>query len=1026
MLRILFCGLVAVLFLATPGRGPLAAGTAATGQEAAPSVRLRVGRHTSFSRMVFDWPGRVGYELEQTQGRAILHFDQQARLDATGYHANPPRGIEGLEPAHGERGLPVAMRIPKDARLRAFRNGKSIVLDVLDFDAPADAQPDGAAPSKTAKAPAKAPPKMAKAPAESQSRPPSGERQANVGSPPSKDMAAPVVEGVDAVADQTTAETELADQAPQPQDSQANLVSAHSSPPPREPIPTPGPAAPRGEPVTLSFEFAEPSAAAAFRRGNRLWLVFDQVAPEGLAARIAKAAPALEPVERLPASDATVLRMAAPPVLMPRLRRDESGWQVDLRARGTAPESEVKVKVLAKDRGARVQFRAKQPGRVVGVVDPDLGEQLYVVPVRNAGQGLAEPREFPEFRALATYQGVAIQPFADGLRVSSTERGILVHGGGLLVSTDSLRQRAERDAQARRRGAKDLGRRLFDLVAWRRGGPEDFARNKQALQLAVVRAEGANEGVARHDLVRFFFAHGLAREALSVLRLMGQENERLAYDPEALLLRAASEFLIEDYAKAAETLTHEALSDEWEVMLWQAALAAVAQDWAFAAERFADSEPLFDAYARPVRNRLRLLAAESLLGIGDSGGASLILHRVRVEAPSDGEQAQIDYLEGRRLELADNLVAAEEQWRLVAVGTHRPTQARARLALVDQGLRQGTLDSTAAIDELERLRFAWRGDEFEFALLRRLGDLHADRGAHRDALLAMRQAASYFPQSERAKEVAEKMRELFADVMMGEAGRDWPPLRVLALYEEFKELTPVGEAGDRLIAGLADRLVEVDLLAQAADLLESQIEFRLRGAQKSRSGARLALIRLLDRAPDKALAALETSAVTEPLSEVLLRQRRHLRARALSELGREGDASALLAGDDSEDALRLQADILWSQRDWAGVAGVLRRLVPDPVPRDRALDDAEAQAVVNLAVAYTLAGRRTDLRGLGERYAGAVEPGPQREALAMLTGDLDAAAMSGVANELAAVDQIQAFMSSYRAGPSGAGGAPVN
>src|SRR5690606_27643132 len=101
-------------------------------------------------------------------------------------------------------------------------------------------------------------------------------------------------------------------------------------------------------------------------------------------------------------------------------------------------------------------------------------------------------------------------------------------------------------------------------------------------------------------------------------------------------------------------------------------------------------------------------------------------------------------------------------------------------------------------------------------------------------------------------------------------------------------------------AALADRLVEVDLLERAAELLEGQVRYRLEGAQKARIGARLALVRLLDRDPEASLEALDFSAA-EGLDEKLASQRRQLKARALAALGRAEEALAALDGDDSLD-----------------------------------------------------------------------------------------------------------------------------
>ena len=42
-----------------------------------------------------------------------------------------------------------------------------------------------------------------------------------------------------------------------------------------------------------------------------------------------------------------------------------------------------------------------------------------------------------------------------------------------------------------------------------------------------------------------------------------------------------------------------------------------------------------------------------------------------------------------------------------------------------------------AIEEFEKLRYAWRGDDFEFDVLNRLGDLYIDVTDFRNGLLAL-------------------------------------------------------------------------------------------------------------------------------------------------------------------------------------------------------------------------------------------------------------------------------------------------
>src|SRR3546814_9360926 len=83
------------------------------------------------------------------------------------------------------------------------------------------------------------------------------------------------------------------------------------------------------------------------------------------------------------------------------------------------------------------------------------------------------------------------------------------------------------------------------------------------------------------------------------------------------------------------------------------------------------------------------------------------------------------------------------------------------------------------------LRFAWRGDLFEFTLLRKLADLYVQQNRQRDALLALREAVTNFPDGPVARNAAQRMREVFASIYHGPGDPEVPPLRALALYQEF-------------------------------------------------------------------------------------------------------------------------------------------------------------------------------------------------------------------------------------------------
>ena len=200
---------------------------------------------------------------------------------------------------------------------------------------------------------------------------------------------------------------------------------------------------------------------------------------------------------------------------------------------------------------------------------------------------------------------------------------------------------------------------------------------------------------------------------------------------------------------------------------------------------------------------------------------------------------------------------------------------------------------------------------------------------------------------------------------------------------------------------------------RAAELLNAQVRYRLSGVAKAQAGTRLAMVHLLDDAPQKALDALKASAAGNVPGDLAL-ERERLRARALADLGRGDEALDALAGDPGPAALRLRADILWNLGEWGAAAAALRRLVPERPPPDDVLDEAEGRDVVHLAVALSMAGDAAGLVDLARRYKPAMAAGPYRGTFALLAGGLEPKAARSVAEELAAAERAQAFLADYR------------
>ena len=179
----------------------------------------------------------------------------------------------------------------------------------------------------------------------------------------------------------------------------------------------------------------------------------------------------------------------------------------------------------------------------------------------------------------------------------------------------------------------------------------------------------------------------------------------------------------------------------------------------------------------------------------------------------------------------------------------------------------------------------WRGGEVEVKALQMMAHIYADTGRYNEALTAVRTATRLEPNSEISRQGQDMAAALFAQLFLSPKGDELPPIEALGMFFEFRELTPIGRRGDEMIRRLADRLVTIDLLDQAAELLQYQVDKRLEGAARAQVAARLAMVYLTHRKPDRAIAALRSTRIAD-LSGELRQQRLLLEARAQSDVGR--------------------------------------------------------------------------------------------------------------------------------------------
>ncbi|MBL8690608.1 MAG: tetratricopeptide repeat protein [Rhodospirillaceae bacterium] len=771
---------------------------------------------------------------------------------------------------------------------------------------------------------------------------------------------------------------------------------------------------PRGDATAVRFEWPAPAGTAVFRRAGYLWVVFDQPGAVDFSPILAANAQVVAGFEQLPSSAGTAIRMAILPGVNPHVERDGLAWVLELRAAELRPDIGLIPEVQKTgQQGLRMFIAIADPADPIRVRDPEVGDELTVVPVAQLGRGVDGERQYADFNLLSTAQGIAAKVITDELQIRSIPDGVtFVSPDGLNFTHPDVLAQIAAESAPNAFGALPPGR-VFDMVGWRRGNLNDFQNQKQLLQRRVAEATRVTRSQPRLDLASFYFAHGLAAEAMGLLRTIEVEDPDLAGRPDVLALRGATRFALTRFDEAGLALFDNSLNGKSEIELWRGATYAALGDYRAAIQSFSRAGTIPPGYPPNFVADIALNGAEAALRNRDFRSAGAYLDAVNDTRPGPAEQARVDYYRGRIFAAAGDSESAVELWTRLTRGEDRWSRIRSELALLDDALARKATTRAEAIQKLESLRFVWRGDRLELDMLTRLGQLYIEEGDIRNGLTVLKQTVSAFPDTAATRDITRQMTEAFSNLYLQGGANALPPLAALALYEDFRELTPPGAQGNEIINRLADRLVAVELLERAANLLDRQVKSRLEGTDKARVGARLALIRLLDRKPDAAIKALDNSAV-QALPADVAAERTRLRSRALFELERPDEALRLISNDMTRDADLLRAEITWKTARWREASDVFGRLVGDGDAA--AVDERRGQLVLNLAVSLALAGDSTRLGQVRQRFAPAMDRTQFREAFRLITNPSEGALndYSKLSARFQEIDRFQAFMTSYR------------
>lgn len=721
--------------------------------------------------------------------------------------------------------------------------------------------------------------------------------------------------------------------------------------------------------ASLSFAWNTPVNLAAFERNGKIWLIFDhpqQIDVENLKKTAGELA---ENILQFPHPLGSLIQVTPAADVKFSVRKEGLLWVLDLYTDDLPLPPFKNLTIFTQYDSLKQPYLyipTEYAGNVISIIDPEIGDIISAAPSSQPHLGINAPYHYPEFDILQTLQGLAFVINAPDIMLSRGNSGLTLRAQGRALNITSDLELLKRNQLMK---DEQTASPAFNLQIPQKLIDMKFTDAVDQLKKNIINAPLDQKNQLRIELAKYYIYNGLGTNALYILNQLKRAKLPETETDSFHALSGIANFLARRYPEAVEDFEYGGLPKLNEGIFWRT-LAQSAYEFKEPnnAIIFAHISLIRD-YPQALKDQIALAATRNALRTGDDLATQNFIDILRsVPDRLRNLNPEINYLAAKKLELQGYPRNAIKEYRNLINSDSAKYSALARYdnAVLSQSINIMPLKE--AIAELEKLRFAWSEKEFKLRLLNKLADLYLKDFDYYNALRTLNDAGSFVRGEEQKQIIAGKMIKVFEDIFLSnQADSKLSPVKALALYNDFKWLADMSSKKNAVMQRLADRLVAVDLLSRASDLLNEVLENQeLSLENRARIGSRLAIINLFQEQPYQALEILKRTDSTnlQPETE---NPRRVIRSRALAALGRTDEALALLSGDYGKNALLHKFQLYWNAGQWADAADTIKYLIDEPKP-GQPLSIEQINYILDWATTLKKAGKETVLVRLRNKF----------------------------------------------------------
>lgn len=665
--------------------------------------------------------------------------------------------------------------------------------------------------------------------------------------------------------------------------------------------------------------------------------------------------------------------------------------------------------------GASNEFRFK---------DPEIGDVISIISIFGKNAGVAIGRQLVDFELLPTDQGMVIIPTNEDISITTDARGVSISSpNASSLQSEGLQDVTRNELKNSIVGSTIKLSELNTVLPFTDGKEytdERFVIDREQLQLNVTRASHDHIPEERLKLATFYFKHNMYAEAAQILELLCKTPSSAFYtNIPTLMLFAVTEIYnehLEDARKILDRLAALNLPDniQKEMDLWR----AIADYKAGRREIYIPFLENIDSFlfTYPIEYYwdIALIALDTLTynnKPNEAGKLISLLGKAPLRNTKYYENS-LNYFKALVESQKKNYEAAMLIWDDLKQDSSDPlNRVRSELAYVKLQVQLKQIDYTIALERLNKLTVAWRGDQLEQDLLFTIADFHYLNKEYIEALRVYKYIVNAFEWQTDQFFLTRQMAGIFKTVFSpGGIAETMPDFETVSLFYEFRELMPIGYEGDQIVIGIARRLINLDLLDSAEELLTHQVSFRLTGKERILIANHLAWVQIMNKKPSAAIETIEkTDRDNYTYQEHLTRLR--IKAKAYADMQEYDQAIQLIKNDDSIDANMLREEIYFRKEDWQNLIKTLEPSLIDAIKKGQTFSVKDSQDVLKLAISYAMLEMYPELEYLS-KHVKSNQPGINT-AIDFLKDSDEQITVSNF-NSIVNIEPIEKFMQKYK------------